>query len=230
MGRALELVRVSGAFGETKAFLTDANDLTRLARWPVAVVLSEIYEIKGEPDLISDLKFPDRKILANAYDGIRRNDEEIERLWSAIKMYEVRRRWEVEPLPGFRDPGKVQLCSTLYPTAPLFSSLEGKKIWKLQQSRERDRRLSKAVKELNRSINNGILVCQGCSFSHEKGALFDAHHLDPLACGVRNSRVDDFALLCPTCHRWSHVHGASPLQPLAIALLKEARQLQLAER
>jgi hypothetical protein len=31
--------------------------------------------------------------------------------------------------------------------------------------------------------------------------LFDAHHLNPLACGIRQSRVDDFAILCPTWSR-----------------------------
>jgi len=46
-GRVLELIRVTGVFGETKAFVEDEEYLVRLARWPVAVVTSEVYEIVG---------------------------------------------------------------------------------------------------------------------------------------------------------------------------------------
>jgi hypothetical protein len=58
-GRALELLRITGVFGETKAFVSDEAYLARLQRWPVAVVTSEVYEIVGEPLLIEDLHFPD---------------------------------------------------------------------------------------------------------------------------------------------------------------------------
>lgn len=53
--------------------------------------------------------------------------------------------------------------------------------------------------------------------------MFDSHHLDPLACGIRESRIDDFAVLCPTCHRWAHVHGVDRLQPLAVNELRAVR-------
>ena len=68
-GRVLELVRVTGVYGETKAFVRDPTLLSLLAQWPVATVLSEIYTIEGQPRLVEDLGFPDRTILMNAYDG-----------------------------------------------------------------------------------------------------------------------------------------------------------------
>ncbi|GLS36596.1 hypothetical protein GCM10010869_21870 [Mesorhizobium tianshanense] len=62
-------MRVTGVYGETKAFVRDPDLMTRLAQWPVAVVLSEVYRIEGEPLLIEDLGFADKNILNNAYDG-----------------------------------------------------------------------------------------------------------------------------------------------------------------
>lgn len=160
-GRVLELVRVTGVFGETKAFVHDPDLMKRLARWPVAVVLAEIYEISGEPHLIDDLNFPDRRILANAYDGIRRDEVEMNRLWGALRRREVRRRWEVKSLPGFRDPKKVEMYGSRYPKVPAGST-EGKRIWKEQRVLERDRGLSQAAKDTNRAANSGMLVCEAC--------------------------------------------------------------------
>jgi 5-methylcytosine-specific restriction enzyme A len=221
-GRVLELIRVTGVFGETKAFVEDEEYLVRLARWPVAVVTSEVYEIAGEPRLIEDLNFPDRHILANAFDAVRRNGEEIQRLWDSLKGKEVQRKWDIRPPAGFFDPGHVQMFSSFYPKITATSS-EGKRIWKAQQVLERDRNLVKAVKAGNRAANGGRLVCEACVFSDPSDALFDAHHLNPLACGIRKSRVDDFAILCPTCHRWAHAYGVDRLQPLSMTQLRIAR-------
>jgi len=221
-GRVLELIRVTGVFGETKAFIHDASYLARLARWPVAVVISEVYAISGEPLLIEDLNFPNRKILANAYDGIRRDEGEILRLWEALRECDVHRRSEIQLPAGFRDPGKVELYSTMYPRV-VASSTEGKKIWKEQLVTERGSKLGKEAKKQNRILSGGMLRCETCDFSHEQNGAFDAHHLFPLACGVRETRIDDFAILCPTCHRLAHVLGIDKLQPLPINALKSLR-------
>lgn len=221
-GRALELIRVTGIYGETKAFVLDQEYLRKLARWPVAVVTFEVYRIEGEPRLIEDLQFPHRQILANAYDGVRRDEAEIRRLWETIKNRAVSRRVDIALPMGFRDPGKVMQFWTAYPKV-LATSAEGKKIWKAQSIAERDKNLVLAVKEANRDANEGKLLCQACDFSHENRSLFDAHHLFPLALGIRESRLDDFAVLCPSCHRWAHVFGPDKLQPVPIAELKLLR-------
>lgn len=222
-GRILELVRVTGAYGETKAFVGAGPALHRLGRWPVAVVLGEIFEVVGEPDLISDLGFTNRNILANAYDGVRRDEKEILRLWDAIKTYPLRRRTEIDLPLGFSDPGRVVLCSTMYPRIRKATP-EGERIWVLQQKAERNRGLAQDAKAKNRAANSGVLICEGCDFSHEKSVLFDAHHLNPVATGYRESTVDDFAILCPVCHRWVHYLAPDILQPLQILDLRAARK------
>jgi 5-methylcytosine-specific restriction protein A len=221
-GRVLEMVRVTGVFGETKAFVRDPELLERLAQWPVAVVLSEVYRIDGEPLLIDDLGFPDRAILANAYDGVLRDEQRVKQLWGALRDRPVTRRWDVQPLPGFYDPGKVQMYGSSYPKVPAASA-EGKRILKEMQIKERDRALSKMVKDQNRERNNGVIICEACDFANESSALFDAHHLDPLGKGPRWSSVESFAVLCPTCHRWAHCKAADLLQPIPISELRAVR-------
>jgi 5-methylcytosine-specific restriction protein A len=59
----------------------------------------------------------------------------------------------------------------------------------------------------------GTLVCDKCPFDPatliagtavRPRQLLDVHHLYPMAEGVRVTTVADFALLCPTCHRFEH--------------------------
>ena len=217
-GRVLELVRGTGVYGETTAFVRDENLRARLLQWPVAVVLSEVFAVKGEPHLIDDLKFEDRRILANAYDSVIRDDDHIQRLWDALKGWEIERRWDVVPPPGFRDPGKVMLRGSMYPTLD-SKSTEGQRVWKLSLGIERDSKLRRQAKELNRAANGGVLVCEACRFSDTLASMFDAHHLQPLAAGIRESRVDDLVVLCPTCHRWAHAKAEDKLSPISIEAL-----------
>ena len=161
-------------------------------------------------------------ILANAYDGVLRDHDRLQHLWEALGDRPVTRRWDISQLRGFRDPGKVQLYSSLYPRV-VASSAEGKRIFREMMVAERDRALSKCVKEENRSRNGGQIVCEGCDFHDESCRMFDAHHLDPLGKGPRWSQPDSFAVLCPTCHRWSHSKASDVLQPLSISDLRAAR-------
>jgi 5-methylcytosine-specific restriction enzyme A len=225
-GRLLELVRVTGVYGETQAFVRDPSLLERLTQWPVAVVLSEVYRIEGEPHLIENLGFADKGILNNAFDSVRRDPKYMAQLWNATRSLEVVRRWDIEPLPNFRDPEKVQLCSTLYPNLRAGSA-EGKRVRKEVSVKERDPKIARAVKEMNRAQNGGNLVCEGCDFIDQSQTMFDAHHLDPLGKGPRWSSFESFAVLCPTCHRWCHHKAADPLQPLSIATLRATRSQKI---
>ncbi len=58
------------------------------------------------------------------------------------------------------------------------------------------------------------LWCDDCEFDPQNVAdipaasrrsCLDVHHKHPLAEGVRLTTLEDFALLCPTCHRLEHV-------------------------
>jgi hypothetical protein len=214
-GRVLELVRATGVYGETSAFVCDEELRNRLAQWPVAIVVSEVYSVRGEPQLIEDLGFPDRRILANAYDTVIRDKDQIQRLWDALKDWTIERRWDIKPPPGFRDPGRVQMCGSMYPKLG-SESLEGKRVWTLSQEIERDPKLKCAAKVLNKEKNGGKLVCEACGFSDQLDSMFDVHHMQPLAAGVRESRVDDLVVLCPTCHRWAHMKAEDKLSPIPI--------------
>jgi len=59
----------------------------------------------------------------------------------------------------------------------------------------------------------GLLKCDECGFDAmnkvvgtriKPRSLLDVHHMNPLAEGKRYTTVSDFALLCPTCHRYVH--------------------------
>jgi HNH endonuclease len=61
----------------------------------------------------------------------------------------------------------------------------------------------------------GTLTCDGdgCKFDPvqrvagakvQPRSLMDVHHRNSIAEGTRLTTLEDFALLCPTCHRWEH--------------------------
>jgi len=66
----------------------------------------------------------------------------------------------------------------------------------------------------NRRKENKGLYCDECGFDPverlagtpvKPRSALDVHHTDPLAEGRRLTTVNDFALLCPTCHRIEHL-------------------------
>lgn len=78
----------------------------------------------------------------------------------------------------------------------------------------------------NRS-NSDSICCDVCKYSPydiikdtriKPRSLLDVHHKHPLAEGVRYTTTDDFALLCPTCHRTEHA-----LLKIGRSLLSEQR-------
>lgn len=222
-GRVLELVRATGVYGETTAFVRDEKLRARLAQWPVAIIVSEVYSVPGEPRIVEDLGFPDRRILTNAYDRVIRDEDQIRQLWHALRNWEVERRLDVLPPPGFRDPCKVQMCGSMYPNLNSRSD-EGKRVWSLSLEIERNSKLKRAAKASNRARNGGLIVCEACDFSDPMDAMFDAHHLLPLAAGIRESRADDLAVLCPTCHRWAHAKAEDKLSPIPMAEITKVMQ------
>ena len=215
-GRVLCLVRGTGVYGETSAFIRGSLD----PRWPVSIVLTEVFSVMGEPHLIKDLGFLDRKLLSNA-SGVVRPARRFGQLWEALKDWEIERLWEVN-LPGFRDPGELQLCRETYPRVE-GASTEGRRCWTISKKIERDRKLVHLAKARNREQNGGTLKCEACDFTDQLDAMFDAHHIEPLSAGVRESRDDDLAVLCPTCHRWVHAKAKDTLSPVPIREIKDAR-------
>lgn len=219
-GRALELLRVTGVYGKTSDFIPDEATRKRMAQWPVATLLTEVYTIDGEPRLVEDLGFPDRRILENAYDTVRRDPAAIAKLWEALKERSITRRYDIAPPPGFIDRGKLVYVGSRYPQ---ITAAEGERIHKSMVEVERKSAISKAKKLANKSDNGGQFVCEGCGFSDESSAMFDVHHLSPISIGPRETSMDDLAVLCPTCHRWSHAKGIDRLTPLPVAEVSAQR-------
>ena len=70
-----------------------------------------------------------------------------------------------------------------------------------------------ADKFIRHRLKTNAMHCDACSFSPttiidgtgiRPRSLLDVHHKHPLAEGVRYTTIEDFTLLCPTCHRAEH--------------------------
>lgn len=86
---------------------------------------------------------------------------------------------------------------------------EGGKVLRSHLRTERDSTAAKLAKGLARKRSkSGKLTCEACARVPEtdyRGLdLIEAHHRTPLARGVRQTKPEDFAMLCPCCHRAVH--------------------------
>lgn len=216
-GRVLNVARCSLVYGPTGTLVNDPDEVRRLAQWPVAIALHDVWRFIEIPHLLEDLEFPDRTILAGSQDGIVHPDDAMERLWAAL------REWPIQPaalpLPAnFFDSGSPRLAVSKLPGIPSSGGAEeGERVWKSQISVERDPRLAREAKRLNQ-IKNGRIACEACGFAHGDSAMFDAHHPTPLAVGKRVTLPEHLQILCPTCHR--RAHRKSRLDPYTVHELR----------
>lgn len=216
-GRVIDLVRLSPIYGPTALLLSDPEEVRRLAQWPVAIALREVWRFMAMPRLIEDLGFDDRTILAGAQDGIIRPQQ-------IAQLYDLLKNFELVPakLPtgaNFFDDGTPRLVSTKLPSVPAAAKEEGKRYWKLQQLTERDATLSREAKRLN-ALKHGTFTCEACGFANADPAMFDAHHPSPLAVGIRTTFAEHLEILCPTCHRRAH-RSPDRLRPVPLLDLKK---------
>jgi predicted HNH restriction endonuclease len=88
---------------------------------------------------------------------------------------------------------------------------ENKKVLKTHYARERNQTIVKKAKEAKLRAE-GKLNCEICGFSfnekygeHGKDYI-EAHHKVPLgeAQGIRETKIEDLALVCSNCHRMIH--------------------------
>lgn len=98
------------------------------------------------------------------------------------------------------------------------ATIEGTKSDALQMVSDRDRAAASNCKKRDK------YTCQACSFYLKVGKRYviDCHHLYPLALGRRETRLDDLASLCPTCHRIAHTRDI----PLTINEIQSVRGLK----
>lgn len=114
------------------------------------------------------------------------------------------------PLPSSNRPGGDEAPNDLEYT-------EGGKVLRTHLRTERDGNAARMAKELARKRSkNGKLACEACACVPEddyRGLdLIEAHHRIPLSRGVRATKPEDFAMLCPCCHRAVHklINGGIP--------------------
>jgi hypothetical protein len=88
---------------------------------------------------------------------------------------------------------------------------EGKEIYRLHKSKERNKNLVKAAKELHLK-NDSKLCCQVCGFSFVDNygligqGFIEAHHIFPISqlTEQTETKIEDLALVCSNCHRMLH--------------------------
>ncbi len=90
-----------------------------------------------------------------------------------------------------------------------ISGIEGARRLFIHYGRERNLRLSKDAKKACLA-QHGKLACEACGIEPMKTyglEIIEAHHKIPLSKseGSRNSVIEDFLLLCPSCHRAIHM-------------------------
>ena len=215
-GRVVNLVRASTVYGPTKVFV-GPHEAKRLEQWPVSIALHEVWKFVGAPHLITDLGFSDRKILAGVQDGIIR-PKAIGDLWTALADWPIEAQ-ALPPLSSFYDSGTPRLIHSKLPMPPDGDKgEEGKRIYKLQRQIERDPKLKKEAKRLN-VVLYGQHTCEACMFEHSDSAMFDVHHPNPLAAGVRTTFAEHLQVLCPTCHR--RAHRKSMIDPFTLDELRD---------
>lgn len=85
--------------------------------------------------------------------------------------------------------------------------VEGRLLTIIHYRRERSPQLRRRLFDARRDSG---LMCEACGLTRPdldldlQEALFEAHHILPLASGQRSTRLQDLALLCACCHRAVH--------------------------
>lgn len=89
---------------------------------------------------------------------------------------------------------------------------EGRLLFRLHRSRERNRKIVKAKKAAVLK-KTGSLTCEVCGydssmiFGPDIRPIIDVHHVVPLHLAKESTtKLSDLALVCPTCHRAIHAH------------------------
>jgi hypothetical protein len=95
-------------------------------------------------------------------------------------------------------------------------SEEGRKFLRMHVDTERKSANRKVIVQLRGA--KGALTCDACGvhlaaeYGEDYQTVLELHHLRPLARGVQKPKgIEDFALLCPTCHRVVHYRREEPL-------------------
>jgi 5-methylcytosine-specific restriction enzyme A len=194
-------------------------------RWSVAFPIVESFEIEGKPPAAHVLSSAAYKRLFQHPSGTLRplNDEEREMIadlvlvpgnainaWIAIEDEILMAEASAIPAGLMRD---INWDLSV-------SAMEGMTEERKAKIRQRAAWLANRFASERRKA--GTLFCDKCSFDPGERVAGTSlkprvHHVHPLDEGKRRTWLQDFALLCPTCHRFEHLLSASK-QPSETAL------------
>jgi 5-methylcytosine-specific restriction protein A len=182
-------------------------------RWSVAFPVIETYNIKDKPlakELLGEKLFREFIMQTATLKSI---DERVRACLADLQIEHVlaKNEWiaiEDEIKAAERSPIKPAVEKLI--DIDLNGAFEG-------ETEERKQKLRKRViwladKYVLDRIKSSKLKCDECAFDPNvvmpelinPRSLLDVHHKHPLEEGVRRTTFDDFALLCPTCHRIEH--------------------------
>lgn len=98
------------------------------------------------------------------------------------------------------------LINELEITIPILSVTEGELKLVAHLVKERNRKIVREKKQ--QAIADGNLHCEVCTFSFPaiyQADFIECHHLSPIGvAGVRETKLEDLALVCSNCHRMLH--------------------------
>ena len=192
-----------------------STDDTR-QRWSVAFPIVESYEIVGKPE--AKEIFPP-ELFARIYRSqsatLRLLDDAAR---AAIADLEIARvdapnAWiAIEDELAMAERSELNRLDARHIARDLIGALEGESEERKVRIKTRATWLAGRFASARRKA--GTLICDACGFNPADRddlngvpyrSCFDVHHKDPLAEGKRYTNVNDFSLLCPTCHRLEHL-------------------------
>ncbi len=185
-------------------------------RWSVAFPIVETYDIVGQPrarDVFPPEVF--RRIYQTQSATLRLLDDDAR---TFIAGLEIRRQDAPNAWIAIEDEIVIAEASELSAkdfkaiSSDLDRALEGHTEERKSKIKKRATWLANKFYVSRRTA--GSLSCDKCPFDPrtlpDMGGIsvrscFDVHHMNPLSEGVRYTTLEDFALLCATCHRLEHL-------------------------
>jgi len=168
----------------------------------------------SEAEVWPDDKYPHRfdfEIIERHEGGVYFGDEFFHNDFVEAVRYSACTQGSITPVSNIEQLTEIKVVEDNEEVSEEHSGHEGKPIWRLHKSRERDSKLVRKKKE-EALKNAGKLECEVCQMDFEKtyGAIgygfAECHHVNPLAFRNENeeTKLKELAILCANCHRMIH--------------------------
>ena len=189
----------------------------RRDRWSVAFPIVRTFEVVGQPkarDVFDGATFA--RLYQSQHAGLRPFDDEARSAIADLELVE-----KPAPSAWIAIADEVVMAERSAPAErrlvraidrDLGGALEGQT--EERQAKVRARAYWLAERFVRERRRAGTMQCDDCGFDPAifprtkdlpARSCLDVHHKDPLTEGTRYTTTDDFALLCPTCHRIEHL-------------------------